>query len=104
MMSLDRIRRGIMAYVTNEILPLMDPMKSILVAALAPKVIEVNLKKYTSVDWLDGTGLIDGDTIDIDELYKLIKASSAGKWPLELFGIRFNEADLDKLYRHMMEV
>lgn len=103
-MSLDRIRRGIMAYVNAEIIPIMDAGKGILVAALAPRVIEANLKKYVHLDWLDGTGLVDGDTVDVDEVYKLVKASSAGKWPVELFGIRFNESDLDKLYRHIMEV
>ena len=104
MTSIDRIRRGAMSYITAEILPIMDPGKSILVAALAPRVLEANLKKYTQLDWLAGTGLVDGDAVDVDEVYKLVKASSAGKWPIELFGVRFNESDLDKLYRHLMEV
>lgn len=104
MTSHDRIRRGIMAYMTAEILPLMDPLKSILIAALAPRVIDANLKKYTHMDWLEGTDLVDGDTVNVDDVYKLIKSSAAGKWPIELFGVRFNESDLDKLYRHLMEV
>lgn len=104
MTGLDQIRRGIMGYITAEVLPLLEPGKSILVGALAPRVIDANLKRYIELPWLEGTGLIDGAAVDVDELYKLVKASSAGKWPLELFGVRFSESDLDKLYRHIQEV
>ena len=103
MTSLDKIRRGAMAYVTSEIVPIMDTGKSILVAALAPRVIEANLNRFSKADWLNGTGLVDDSGFNVEEIYKLIKASSSGKWPIELFGIRFSESDLDKLYRHIME-
>jgi hypothetical protein len=103
MTNLDKIRRGATSYVTSEIVPIMDTVKGVLVAALAPKVIEANLARFSKVDWLDGTGLVDESGFNVEEIYKLIKASSSGKWPIELFGIRFSESDLDKLYRHIME-
>ena len=99
----DKIRRGAMSYITVEILPLIEPGKGILVAALAPRVIDANLRKYSKLEWLSGTGLADENGFDVDEIYKLVKASSANKWPVEMFGVRFGETDLDKLYRHITE-
>lgn len=104
MTNYDKIRRGAMSYITAEILPLIDPGKGILVAALAPRVIDANLHRYSKLEWLSGTGLVDENGCDVEEIYKLVKASSSNKWPVELFGIRFAESDLDKLYRHILEV
>ena len=103
MTNLDKIRKGAISYVTSEIVPIMDTPKGILVAALAPRVIEANLERFSKAEWLAGTGLVDESGFNAEEIYKLVKTSSSGKWPIEMFGIRFCESDLDKLYRHIME-
>jgi hypothetical protein len=103
MTSQDKIRKGAMAYITAEILPLVEPGKSILIAALAPRVIDANLSKFSKLEWLNGTGVVDDHGFNVEDIYKLVKESSAGKWPVELFGIRFCESDLDKLYRYILE-
>lgn len=100
----EKIRRGAMAYITAEVLPIIEPGKSILVAALAPSVIDANLRRFAKMEWLNGTGLVDDSGFNVEEIYRLVKSSSAGKFPVDLFGLRFSEADLDKLYRHIMEV
>ena len=103
MTGLEQIRRGAMTYVSRELAPLMSTGKGILLEALAPSVIDANLKRYISKDWLTGTGFVEGNTVNIDELYRLIKVSASSKWPIELMGFKFNEADLDKLINYIRE-
>lgn len=103
MTGLEQIRRGAMTYVTRELAPLMGTGKAILVEALAPAIIDANLKKYITKDWLVGTGFVEGNTVNVDELYRLIKVSASGKWPIEIMGFKFNETDLDKLIQYIRE-
>jgi hypothetical protein len=103
MVGLEQVRRGAMKYVTMELVPLMSTGKGILLEALAPSVIDANLKKYIAKDWLAGTNLVEGNTVNAEEIYKLIKVTAAPKWPVELFGFKFTESDLDKLYSYIKE-
>ena len=103
MKSIEQVKRGAVSYISKEIAPLMGTGKGILIEALAPTVIDANIKKYASKEWLSGTGLIDGANVNVDEVYKLIKNAASGRWPVELFGFRFTEADLDKLMNYIRE-
>ena len=103
MIGLEQIRRGAMTYVTRELAPLMTPVKGALLEALAPAVIDANLRKYVGKEWLDGTGFVEGNTVNVDELYRLFKLSASPKWPMEIMGFKFNEADLDKLVNYIRE-
>lgn len=103
MIGLEQIRRGAMNYVSRELVPLMSPFKGALFEAVAPDVIEANLRKYVGKEWLDGTGFVDGNMVNVDELYRLFKLSASPKWPMEIIGFKFNEADLDKLINYIRE-
>lgn len=103
MVNMEQIRRGAMKYLSRELVPMMDKGKGILVEVFAPAVIDANLKKYMEADWLKGTGLVDGLSANVEEIYKLIKQGASGKWPVELMGFRFSESDLDKLYQCIKE-
>lgn len=103
MVSLEQVRRGIVTYVTKELAPLMPPWQGVLVEALAPKIIEVKLKELIDGKLLAGTGIVDGATINVDELYKLVKGTASGRWPFEVAGFKITEPDLDKLYRYIRE-
>ena len=103
MKSVEQIKRGAMLYIASEIVPMMPVGKALLLEAVAPNVIEGNIRSYISKDWLANSGLVDGTNIDVDELYKQLKSTAANRWPVELFGIRFSEADLDKLYNFIRE-
>lgn len=103
MKSIEQVKRGAINYISRELAPLMGTGKAILFVALAPPVIEANIKRYAGKEWLNGTGLVEGTNINVDEIYKLVKSAAAGKWPIELFDFRFNEADLDKLMNYIRE-
>ena len=103
MIGMEQIRRGAMKYLSRELVPMMDKGKGILVEVFAPAVIDANLKKYMAADWLQSTGLVEGTSANVDEIYKLVKQGASGKWPVELMGFRFSESDLDKLYQCIKE-
>lgn len=103
MTGYEQIRRGTLAYISREIVPILGTGKGILVEAFAPALLDANLKKLMGSELVTSTGLVDGASADVDEIYKLVKAAAAGKWPVELMGVRFSETDLDKLYRHIKE-
>lgn len=103
MKSIEQVKRGAVNYISKEIAPLMGTGKAILLEAMAPTVIEANIKKYAGKEWLAGTGLVDGPNVNVDEIYKLIKNAANGRWPVELFSFRFTESDLDKLINYIRE-
>ena len=103
MIGLEQIRRGAMTYVTRELTPLMPAVKGALVEAFAPAVIDANLRRYIEKEWLEGTGFVEGNTVNVDELYRLFKLSASAKWPMEIMGFKFNEADLDRLVNYIRE-
>jgi hypothetical protein len=103
MKSIEQVKRGAVNYISKEIAPLMGTGKAILLEAMAPTVIEANIKRYAGKEWLAGTGLVDGLNVNVDEIYKLIKNAANGRWPVELFGFRFTESDLDKLINYIRE-
>lgn len=103
MAGMEQIIRGASMFLSKELAPMMDKGKAILVEAFGPTIIEAKLRQYMQSGLLEGTGIVDGANVDIDRIYKLVKQSSGGRWPLELFGFKFDETDLDKLYRYIKE-
>ena len=103
MIGLEQVRKGAVTYVSKEIAPLMPTWQGVLVEALAPAIIDAKLKELTGWKLLSGTGFVDGATVNVEEVYKLVKNTAVGRWPQEIYGFRFNEADLDKLYRYIRE-
>ena len=103
MVGTEQICRGVMKYVTRELVPIVSTGKGILLEAFGPAVIEAKVKKYTT-EWLDGTYFVDGNNVDIDAVYKQLKTSMANKWPREFMDFKFTENDLDKLYNYIREV
>ena len=103
MVSLEQVRRGTVTYVSKELTPLMPTWQGVLVEALAPTVIEAKLRDLMGGKLLIGTGFVDGATINVDEVYKLVKNTAMGRWPMEVAGFKLTESDLDKLYRYIRE-
>lgn len=92
-----------MRYVRQDLVPLVGGGTGILLEAFAPAVIEGNLRKYLSGGWLASTDLIKDGMVDVEAAYRMLKTAASGKWPMELFGFSFREADLDKLYQYITE-
>ena len=103
MVGYEQIRKGLVAYINKEIVPITPKAVGIGIAAFAPMIAEAKLKEIMSQPLLAGTGIIDGNSVDIDTVMRLLKPAAEGKWPVELFGFTFNESDLDKLYRYIKE-
>jgi hypothetical protein len=103
MVGYEQIRKGIVNYINRDLVPLAPKAISIGLAAFAPMVAEAKLKEVMAHPLLSGTGLIDGNSADIDRIMQLLKPAADGKWPIEMFGFTFTEADLDKLYRYIKE-
>ena len=103
MVGFEQIRHGAMNYVSRELAPLLGTPKGILLEAFAPSVIDANLRKYAGKEWLAGTGFVDGNMVNLDEIYRLLKLSANGKWPMEIAGFKFTETDLDKLVNYIRE-
>ena len=101
MVGLEQIRRGASTYVTKELAPLLPTWQGVLIEALAPGVIDAKLKELVGMKLF--SGFVDGATVNVDEIYKQLKTTASGRWPMEVYGFRFNEADLDKLYRYIKE-
>ena len=103
MVGIEQVRRGVTAYVAKEIAPLLPTWQGVLVEAVAPTILDARLKELMSGKLLSGTGFVDGATLNVDEIYKLLKNTATGRWPIEVAGFRFSESDLEKLYRYIRE-
>lgn len=103
MVGLEQVRRGVVTYINKELAPLLPTWQGVLLEALAPSVIDAKLKELMSGKLLAGTPFVDGATVNADEIYKLVKNTALGRWPMEVMGFRFTEADIDKLYRYIRE-
>lgn len=103
MVGYEQIRKGIVNYINRDLVPLAPKAIGIGLAAFAPMVAEAKLKEVMAHPLLNGTGLIDGNSADIDRIVQLLKPAAEGKWPVEMFGFTFTEADMDKLYRYIKE-
>ena len=103
MVGYEQIRKGLVNYINRDIVPLAPKAVGIGIAAFAPVVAEAKLKELLASPLLNGTGLVDGNSVDIDAAMRLLKPAAEGKWPVEMFGFTFTESDLDKLYRYIKE-
>ena len=104
MKTIEQIRNGAMVYLIKEIVPMLGTGKALALEAFAPTIIEANIKQYIEKEWIACTNFVDGEKVNVEVLYRLLKGSSTNKWPITLFGIRFNETDLDKMYECIKEV
>ena len=103
MVGYEQIRSGIVTYIGKDLAPLLPKAYGIGLAAFAPAVVDAKLKQIFQSNILSGTTLVDGNMIDIDEAMRMLKPAAEGKWPIEMYGFKFTESDLDKLYKYIKE-
>ena len=103
MTGFDQIKRGVVAYIDKELLPIAPKPLKIALAAFGPTIVEAKLREFVSSGFFSGTNLMSDDGIDVDAVVQLLKPASAGEWPIPMYGFTFTEADLDKLYRYIKE-
>lgn len=103
MTSREHLRQGIVTYINREVAPKAPKALGIGIVAFGPVIVEAKLNQFLTGGLLEGTPLQQENTVDVDQVYQLLKPAAAGKWPIELFGIQFYEPDLDKAYRFIKE-
>ena len=101
MKTIQEIERGVALFIDREMVPIMPKAKGIAFAAFAPMVVKAKIKEYAPL--VQTMGLLDGENINVDEVYRAFKEKAQGKWPIEVLGFKFSEEDLDKLYRTIKE-
>lgn len=101
MVTYDQISRGTADYIRQELVPKMNTLPGIALAAFGPKIVEGNVRNICSNKWVQNSGLADEKSADIDSVYSLMKETAVGHWPIEIMGFKFSEADLDKLYDYI---
>lgn len=101
MESIQQVERGVAAFIDKDMAPLMPKAKGIAFAAFAPMVVKGKIKEFTPM--AQSMGLMQGENVDVDLLYRTFKEKAQGKWPIDLLGFKFTEGDLDKLYRTIKE-
>lgn len=101
MESIQQVERGVALFIDREMVPVMPKAKGIAFAAFAPMVVKAKIKEYAPL--VQTMGLLDGENINVDEVYRAFKEKAHGKWPIEVLGFKFSEEDLDKLYRTIKE-
>lgn len=103
MTGIAQVKKGAAQYIEKHLAPLLPTGVGVALMAFGPLVVESKIDKYLHSDLLAGTSLVDGDTVDIDTMYTKFREKAASKWPLEFFGFKFAEKDLDALYRLIKE-
>lgn len=111
MISIDRVQRGVAAYVSQELEPQMDGFKkwgfAIASSELIASVLPAYIKSLSENKMVAMTGLVDENlNVDIDRLYKRVRPA-AEKSPARvelpiIGGISFNVEDVDALYNCIM--
>ena len=103
MVGYEQIRKGIVNYIAKDLAPLLPKAYGIGLVAFAPAVVDAKLKQVFESAVFSGTPLISGNMLDLDEAMRMLKPAAEGKWPIEMFGFKFTESDLDKLYKYIKE-
>lgn len=110
MVGVDRLQRGIRAYVDNEMLPKMTGaqrwMTAVAVGVYTEKLPTV-LEKAADSPAMKPLGIITPEGVDVETAYKYLKpaAQSGGAtFNVPLLGsVTFTEADVEQLYRYIMQ-
>jgi hypothetical protein len=103
MTGFEQIKRGVVAYINQDLVPVVPKALGIGLAAFGPVVIESKVRELAASGLFSGTNLVSTEGVDIDEVMRLIKPAANGKWPIQMYGFTFSETDLDKLYRYIKE-
>ena len=110
MVNVERLQRGIRAYVDNEMLPKMTGaqrwMTAVAVGIYTEKLPQM-LGNYAESPSIKPLGVITPDGVDVETAYKYLKpAAQAGGATFNvpvLGAVTFTEADVDHLYQYIMQ-
>lgn len=102
MVSLPQISKGLITFIEQELIIKATGKQKFIMYFLIPQIpqkVEQLFDQYKE-NMIINTFIRDGG-IDLDELYNTSKSAIQKSGNLELFGIIFNESDIDKLYGYI---
>lgn len=109
MIHYSRVIQGLMEYADAEILSKLNgSLKAWMIGAVLEAIggsAERVYRQIQSIPMIDTLGIIDGENVDIDRLYAILR-KQAQRGPatekIPIIGpITFSAADVDALYRHI---
>lgn len=100
--SIQQIQSGIARFVENEIAKKATGFKKFAIYFILPQIVG-KIGEFSNSDmfkaFLDSNG-----NVKIDDLYNMAKDAIRRSGQFELYGIIFNENDVDSLYSYIKEV
>lgn len=110
MVTVERLQRGVRAFVDNEMLPKMTGaqrwMTAVAIGIYVEKLPQM-LQSWSQLPAIKPLGIITPDGVDVETAYKYLKpaAQSGGaSFDVPLLGtVTFTEADVDRLYQYIMQ-
>jgi hypothetical protein len=102
MVSLPQISKGLITFIEQELIIKATGKQKFIMYFLIPQIphkVEQLFDQYKENIILNT--FIKDDGIDLEELYYATKSAIQKSGSLELFGIIFNENDIDKLYGYI---
>lgn len=103
MVNVEQVKRAVASFIDSDVVPVMPKGQGILLATMAPLVIEAQAKKLLDNPVVKMAEINDGDNIDIDKLYTEFKKHAQGKYPIEIYGFKISENDIDTLYQRILQ-
>ena len=103
MESIEKVKRGVAAFVDRELVPTLPKWQGILFGAGAALFLEGKSEAMLKHPFGAMLCLVDGEQVDVDKAYTAVKNQAHGKWPVSIAGFKCSEEDLDKLYRYIKE-
>lgn len=110
MVNVERIQRGVRAFVDNEMLPKMTGaqrwMTAVAIGIYVEKLPQI-LQSWSQIPALKPLGIITPEGVDVETAYKYLKTaaqSGGASFDVPLLGtVTFTEADVDRLYQYIMQ-
>ena len=99
--TVQQIQLGIAKYVENEIAKKATGFKKFAIYFILPQLTNKVTQIVNSDNIMDKTFLDDNNNIKLDELYAMAKEAIRKSGQFELYGIIFNETDVDSLYSYI---
>lgn len=98
----EQIKKGLTNYIDEEIANKSNGLRQFVVYMAIPMIrrnAEELMNKYADNPLFNG--FIDGDEVELDEVYDMAKEAMRKTGKVEISGILFDDGDLDKLYEHI---
>lgn len=103
MITLEKLKRGLAAYLDEEIVPNLPGWRQFVFGGAAALLIS-NLDRWMQHPIVTALGIAKGNMIDVEAAYKEIRKRANAPFAVNIPGIgemKFSPEDIDKLYERL---